>query len=265
MEKKRLCIFVSFFLILATCLNGCDSKKHSDPLIAGVRDDIMNFGYLNTNTGKYYGLEIDLAYALAEELGYDDVEFVSVTPDNRKDILLNGEVDCLIATYSIVESRQENFDFSAPYYTDYSEIMVEKSTLFYDINDLKGKTIGVLSGTNTGPELAAKLKELGLISGEVISNSDTGTEYDGIYIRKLNQYRDLSEALEVGTVDAVCMDGCIARTYMTDSRIILEDTVSEQHYGVATQKGSTLSKPVAQAIEKMLDDGTIDRLVEKWN
>ena len=40
--------------------------------------------------------------------------YITVTPDTRKDMLLNGEVDVVIATYSIAESREENFDFSAP-------------------------------------------------------------------------------------------------------------------------------------------------------
>lgn len=64
------------------------------------------------------------------------MEYITVTPDTRKDMLLNGEVDVVIATYSIAESREENFDFSAPYYEDDTIIMVEKSTLFGSIREL---------------------------------------------------------------------------------------------------------------------------------
>ena len=41
--------------------------------------------------------------------------------------------------------------------------------------------------------------------------------------------------------------------------------LAEQNYGVATQKGSELSGQVEQAIQEMLDDGTIDTLIDKWN
>lgn len=74
-------------------------------LRVGVRDDIMNFGYLNEDTGKYYGLEIDLAAEMAERMGYSDAEYVTVTPDTRKDMLLAGDVDaacmdkCIAQTY----------------------------------------------------------------------------------------------------------------------------------------------------------------------
>ena len=123
----------------------------AETLRVGVRDDIINFGFYNETTGKYYGLEIDLAAELARRIGYDDVEYITVTPDTRKDMLLNGEVDVVIATYSIAESREENFDFSAPYYEDDTIIMVEKSTLFGSIRDLKDKNIGIVNGTNAGP------------------------------------------------------------------------------------------------------------------
>lgn len=65
----------------------------------GVRDDIVGFSYLNKETGKYHGLEIDIAEEAAQRLGYGNVEYVTVTPDTRKEMLMNGEVDCLIACY----------------------------------------------------------------------------------------------------------------------------------------------------------------------
>lgn len=225
-------------------------------LRVGVRDDIMHFGYLNPNTGKYYGFEIDLAAELADMLGYDDIEYVSVEPDNRKDMLLNGEVDCLIAAYSVEASRLENFDFSPVYYTDYSSIMVEKSSLIHELSDLIGKKTGVLDGANTAPKLSGKMIDEGLITEE-----DT----KGSSLVKMDSYSELSVALEEGTVDAVCMDGCIARAYMEDDREILEEKIGQEEYAVATQKGSELSASVAEAVQQMLDDGTIDGLLEKWN
>ncbi len=149
----------------------------AETLRVGVRDDIINFGFYNETTGKYYGLEIDLAAELARRIGCDGVEYITVTPDTRKDMLLNGEVDVVIATYSIAESREENFDFSAPYYEDDTIIMVEKSTLFGSIRDLKDKNIGIVNGTNAGPLLAQKLYDEGIITDVVVENTDTFTQY----------------------------------------------------------------------------------------
>ena len=61
------------------------------------------------------------------------------------------------------------------------------------------------------------------------------------------------------------MDDSITDTYMNDDRSLLDINISDQQYGVATQKGSELSPRVAEVIQGMLDDGTIAALVEKWN
>lgn len=241
---------------LAVLLSGCGASQKNGTLKVGVRDDIVVLGYLSPTTGQYYGLEIDLAKELADDLGYAGVEFVTVNPENRKDMLLNGDVDCLIATYSIEESRLKNFDFSPAYYTDHTSVMVEKSSLIGHLEDLVGKKIGVLEGANTAPKLSGKLIEMGLITAE-----DT----KGSSLEYRDTYEALSEALEDGTVDAVCMDGGVARAHMKDDRIILEDVVGTESYGVATQKDSALTKPVADSIQKMLDDGTIAGLIDKWD
>lgn len=252
---KGLCLLLAVSAMLAGCA-AASSKSGSGTLKVGVRDDIMGFGYLNPTTEEYYGLEIDLARELAGDLGYADVEFVTVTPDNRKDMLLDGSVDCLIATYSIEESRLKNFDFSPAYYSDHTSIMVEKSSLIEGIDGLVGKKTGVLEGANTAPKLSSKMLELGLI---------TETDFKGSSLEYRSTYNDLSTALEEGAVDAVCMDGGVARAYMQDDRVILEDVVGVENYGVATVKDSALSAPVAAAVQGMLDDGTIAALIDKWD
>lgn len=256
------CILAALGILL---LSGCSEEKKEGTLTVGVRADVMNFGYLNEKTGKYYGLEIDLAADLADRMGYEDVEYVTVTPDTRKDMLLDGEVDCLIATYSIADTRKENFDFSEPYYTDETIVVVEKSTLITDIAGLKGLNIGTMAGANAAPLLAIKLYELGIIGENVISNTDEFTQYEGVSVTKVPSYEELSVLLEQGDVDAACMDRCIAQTYMDDDRLILDTAIADQEYGVATQKGSKLSGKVDTAVKEMLKDGTIDKLIDKWD
>ena len=273
-KKSKLVAAALVFAVAAfslVCMAGCsaDSQEEASSgtgtLRVGVRDDIMNFSYLNDQTGKHYGLEVDIANEMAKRLGYADVEFVSVTPDSRKDMLLNGEVDCLVACYSIADSRLENFDFSPAYYTDRAIVMVENSSLITDVEQLKGKTVGIMSGSNTGPVFATKMYELGVIGPDVVENTDEYTQYQGILVKKIATYEELSKALETGEVDAAAMDNSIASTYMNEDRSILDVNLGDQEYGVATQKDSELSGNVASAIQEMLDDGTIAACIDKWN
>src|SRR5699024_10854973 len=62
--------------LLATALAGCagggGTEAGEGTLRVGVRSDIVGFGFYNEGTGKYYGLEIDIAEELAERMGYAD-------------------------------------------------------------------------------------------------------------------------------------------------------------------------------------------------
>ena len=253
---RKLRKVLGLLAVLSLVLAGCGAPSKTGTLKVGVRDDIMGLGYLNPVTEEYYGMEIDLAKALASDLGYAGVEFVTVNPENRKDKLQNGEVDCLIAAYSISDSREKNFDFSAPYFSDHTSVMVEKSSMIQSLSDLVGKKTGVLQGADTAPVLSGRMIELGLFTAE---------DPKGSSLEYFDTYEELSVALEEGRVDASCMDGGMARAYMKDDRVILDDVVQSEEYGVATQKGSSLSKQVADSIQKMLDDGTIDQLINKWD
>jgi aspartate/glutamate/glutamine transport system substrate-binding protein len=274
LERKRAMAALLAALALALAalvgLSGCSQTStptNGQTLKVGVRGDVVGFGYYNSDTGKYYGLEVDIANSLATRLGYKNAELVTVTPDNRKEMLQNGEVDCVIACYSVTDSREKNFDFSPAYYTDSSVFMVEESSLITSIDQLKGKTIGTMLGTNTAAEITSQLTEEGRTSGTALSrNSDNSdVQFDTFRLLQFSSYKELSEALEVGKVDAAVMDGSIAQSYMQDNRKLLSYTGKAQSYGVATQKDSALSQPVANAIQGMIDDGTIASLTDKWD
>ncbi len=251
---------------LAACSQGSQDSG-SGTLRVGVRADIQGFGYLNEQTGKYYGLEIDIAQELAKRLGYAEASFTTVTPSDRKEQLLDGNVDCLIACYSISASREENFDLSPAYYTDKSVLMVENSSLISELDDLKGGTIGTMAGTNAAPQLAESLGHAGFTDGKVLKTNEDNSrvEFDNFKLRQYASYDELSQALECGEVDAAAMDGAIASAYLKSNRSIMEYKIASQEYGVATQKGSELSAQVDEQVQAMLDDGTIAKLIDKWD
>lgn len=273
MRKVLLAVLLAGILLIASCfsLAGCSGKSSTptgdDTLRVGVRGDVVGFGYYNNITKKYYGLEIDIAQELANRLGYKNVEYTTVLPDDRKEILKGGSVDCLVACYSISDSRLKNFDFSPAYYEDSMVLMVEKSSMIENVDALKGKTVGTLSGSNAAPQLVEQLTKEGKTNGKALSaNTDnTNVTYDNFHLLQLSSYTELSEALEAGKIDAVYLDGAIAKTFMQDNRLLISYNSQAQCYGVATQKDSDLSQPVAQTIQNMIDDGTIASLIDKWD
>ncbi len=270
--RVGVALFAALIFALAALvgLSGCSQSgtpTNSQTLKVGVRGDVVGFGYYNSDTGKYYGLEVDIANEVATRLGYKQAELITVTPDNRKEMLQNGQVDCVIACYSVTESREKNFDFSPAYYEDAAVFMVEESSLITSIEGLKGKTIGTMLGTNTAAQITQQLTQEGRTSGNVLSKNEDNSDvqFDTFRLLQFESYEALSEALEVGKVDAAVMDGSIAQTYMQDNRQLLSYAGQAQSYAVATQKDSALSQPVANTIQQMIDDGTIASLTDKWD
>ena len=255
-------------VVLPACSNSHSGMSGKARLNVGVRSDIVGFSERNPNNGKYYGFEIDLANELANRLGYGGCSFISVTPETREEMLSSGKVDCLIACYSISDERKKLFDFSAAYYTDSVILVVENTSLIQSFSQLKGGTIGTVSGTNAAPQLAAKFFELGLSDG-IPQQQDAKSgniDYDTWHLSQYASYAELSRALEAGDVDAMATDGAIAKTYLDDERTVLPDFgINPQRYAVATQRGSELSPKVAAEVRSMLKDKTIDTLIEKWN
>ena len=251
MKKTRLLsLFLLAVLAAGLFAGGARAAAEEKTLVVGVRDDIVNFGFLNETTGKYYGLEIDLAKELAKRLGREEVKFVTVTPTTREQVLRDGKADCLIACYSIDEEREELFDFSAPYYDDGTVFMIQTSSCFTRWEDLSGMTVGVLAGSNTG---------------DLVEEALAPICRESVKLQEADTYQDLSDALERGDVDAVCMDGCIAQAYMNEDRAYLPGSLATQYYGVATPKGSKLSGQVDAAMDEMLSDGTVQQYIDKWD
>ena len=248
--------------------SAANKKVGEGALTVGVRADVMGFGYLNEKTKKYYGLEIDIARDMAERMGYTDVEFKTVTPENRKEMLLDGKIDTIVACYSIADTRKKNFDFSPAYYDDHVIAVVQNTSMIADINDMKGRTFGTMSGANAAPLLNNKLQEIGFSTGtdKILGSADQDVQFDIWHLLQFPSYQELSDALEEGTVHAMVLDGAIAKTYMYVKRHELEGfEFAKQSFGVATQKGSALSAPVSETIQAMLDDKTIAGLIDKWN
>ncbi|MDY0088593.1 MAG: transporter substrate-binding domain-containing protein, partial [Coriobacteriia bacterium] len=125
--------------------------KDSGTLRVGVKSDVPNFGLQDAATGEFEGMEIDLAYALAERIGLtrDDVKLEPVTAKTRGPLLDNGQLDVVIATFTIKPERLEQWNFSNPYYQDEIGLLVKKSSGISGLKDLDGKSIGVAQGATT--------------------------------------------------------------------------------------------------------------------
>ncbi|MDO4188316.1 MAG: transporter substrate-binding domain-containing protein [Lachnospiraceae bacterium] len=239
---------------------GADTQAIKDRgvLKVGVKNAVVGFGFQDTLTGEYSGLEISIAEKIAEELGVD-IEFTTVTAATRTELLDSGDIDCVLATFTITDERKESWDFSTPYFTDYVSVLVETASGITKLEDLKDKTVGVSSGSTSAKSLTNAMIEAGFIDGTDFDpdSFDAATWTEGIAYKQYDDYPAISTALSAGEVDAFCVDKSILAIYNTDDRNYIDDQFSPQDYGVATKKGSDFSTFVDDLVVTWLGDGTI--------
>lgn len=234
--------------------------KDKGVLNVGVKSDVPNFSLQNTATGEYEGFEDDLAYEIAGDIfgcSADDarskklVKFQGVTAKTRGPLLENGELDLVIATFTITPERKETYNFSTPYYTDAVGLLVNKDSGIKSITDLNGKIIGVAQSSTTKDGFTAYVKDKGL------DVTPQFQEFDG--------YPALAQALATRQIDCFSVDRAILSGYVNDSNEILPDRFSEQEYGVASAKDKTdLAAAVDKKVTAMIADGSMKTLETKW-
>ena len=231
-------------------------------LRVGVKNAVLGFGFQDELTGEYSGMEISLAQKIAEYLGVD-VEFTDVTAATRTELLDSGDIDCVLATFTITEERKKSWDFTTPYYTDYVTVLVEDASGIKTLADLKDKKVGVSSGSTSGKALVKAMIEAGVLSGDGFDadSFDPATWTDGVSFAQYDDYPTISTALSAGEVDAFCVDKSILAVYHTDGRSYIEDKFAPQEYGIATTKGSGMSELCEKLVTEWLADGTIDALI----
>ncbi|MGN1339023.1 MAG: transporter substrate-binding domain-containing protein [Oscillospiraceae bacterium] len=246
-----------------------DSTAAGGILKVGVKDAVIGFGYKDPLSGEYEGLEIELAKKIADSLGYDDVEFTTVTAATRTELLDSGDLDCVLATFTITEERKKSWDFSTPYYTDAVTVLVEKADGITDLSGLVGKKIGVSTGSTSAYAMVKAMTEKGLLGDYTLP--ETSSDFDisafsveGTSFEQFGDYPAISNAMTAGTVDAFCVDKSILATYKSDDRDYITDTFSPQEYGVATKKDSPLSSKIDDLVKGWLEDGTISGLITEF-
>jgi len=226
-----------------------DKIKKAGVIKFGVKQDVPNFGYKDPKTGKYTGMEIDVAKAIAKDLGVK-AEFTPVTAQTRGPLLDNKQVDAVIATFTITDERKKSYNFTDPYFTDEAGFLVKKSSGYTSVKDLDGKTIGVAQSSSTKDGLEALAKKEGI----------------SFKYSELADYPTLKTALTSGRIDAFAVDKSILSGYVDSKTEILGEGFAPQEYGIATKKSNTeLAKYLNKEVAKLKKDGKMDELLKKYD
>ena len=215
-------------------------------LRVGVKQDVPNFGYKNPDSGEFEGLEIDIARKIADELGVD-IEFTPVTAQTRGPLLDNGQVDLVIATFTITEERKLLYNFTTPYYSDAVGFLVNKDSGIKTFTDLNGKTIGVAQGSITRTLISELADKYGI----------------AVNFAELGSYPELSVSLRAHRTDAFSVDQSILSGYIGSKSELMDFSFSASDYGIVTKlSNKDLNNYLNSLVEKWTSDGSLQAIYD---
>ena len=258
MRKTRYAA-VAFAAAAALTLSACggdsgneaggDESGSAENIKIGIKFDQPGLGF--SEAGEYTGFDVDVATYVAQELGYspEQIEWVETPSAQRENVLENGEVDMIFATYSITDARKERVAFAGPYFIAGQDLLVNADNS--DISgpeDLDGKTLCSVTGSTS----AQKIKD---------------TYAAGVNLLEQGGYANCVTAMQGGQVDAVTTDDIIlAGLASTDANAgkfkVVGNPFTEEQYGVGISKDSDQCEDINTAIRKMIEDGSWDEAIK---
>lgn len=249
--KKIAALILSAAIVVA--LAGCGAKKDSgksssdktETLVMGTNATFPPYEYVDDNN-KIVGIDAEIAQAIADKLGMKleikDMEFDSLIPAVKSD-----SIDVVLAGMTVTDERKQSVDFSDSYSTGVQVIIVKEGSDIKSADDLKGKKIGVQSGT----------------TGDSYCTTDFGQEN----VKQFSNGSLAVAALANGQVDCVVIDNEPAKNYVaanTGLKILDTEYITEDYAIAVSKDNPDLLKKINTALKELKEAGKIDEIVGKY-
>lgn len=228
--------------------------KKSGVLKVATSADYAPFEFHTMVDGKdkIVGSDIDLAKALAKELGVkaevSDMNFNTVLAS-----LKEGKADLAISAISATDERKQQFDFTDNYYNPPQVVIINKKNkeIYRNANDLKDKNVGAQKGSIQEELVKTQLKGAKLVTIDKVPNM----------IVEVNQ----------GSLAATVVEKTIAESYIAQNPDLMIADISlepapDEAFAIALPKESSqLQKELNQIIKKLNDEGKIEEFIQQNN
>lgn len=218
-------------------------------LIVGFDQDFPPMGFVGDN-GEYTGFDLDLAKEVASRLGLE-YKAQPVAWDSKDMELESGNIDCIWNGFTIT-GREDDYTWTTPYMANKQVFVVVNDSDIKSQADLAGKVVEVQADSSAEAALKEN-QDLANTFGQLLTTPDYNTAFMD---------------LEQGAVDAVAMDVIVAGYQIKQRNAdfkILDDSLSEEEYGVGFKKGNAeLRDKVQGALEEMAADGTLAKISDEW-
>jgi glutamate/aspartate transport system substrate-binding protein len=262
----------AFFLPLAVSMLGLfsvpsvhaqqstlDKIRSTGVVTMGVRESSGALSY-TLGDGKYAGFHVEICNDVLREIQKQlnlktlDIKYTPVTSQNRIPLLQNGTVDIECGSTTNNATRQKDVAFAVTTYVEEIRIAVKANSGITSLNQLNGKKVATTTGT-TSVQLLRKHERA------------TGVNFEEVFGK---DHADSFLLLESGRADAFVMDGSILAGNIanaknpSDYRIVGEVIAVEPIAIMMRKDDPSFKKAVDTSIIRMMKDGTLAKLWDKW-
>jgi len=212
----------------------------SGKITIGTKYDQPGIGFKGATDDAPTGLDPEMGKVLAASLGIkpDAIVWKETISDNREPFLQKGEVDLVLASYSITDERKKVVGQAGPYYVTGQQLLVKKGSSVKSVADIKGKEVCSVTG----------------------STSLDNVEKKGAKPRGFDTYSECRDQVADGSVEAMTTDGAILLGYAAedpDNLEVVGEPFSEERYGVGySKKYPEMCQWISDTLKKAEDDGT---------
>ena len=262
--KKFLALMLAMLMALSLVACGGGNNAADDnnanngdddamtKLVLGTSADYAPFEFMYPDeSGEmvYGGIDVSVAQYIADEMGVE-LQVENMGFDYLLTSLDKGDFDIVLAAMEATPDRLENADFSDPYYTDVPPailVKADKADQYKTLADFNGKSIGAQTAT---------------------TKLDMVNEMEGVNAVALQSVLDLVNELVYDKVDAILVDGGVAKQYAeANPDLVIADASAElgepAPYCVAVQKGDPkgLLPAINAAIAKMNEANMLETFI----
>lgn len=231
-------MFITIFTVFSLNLFG-NEKEY----VVGTNAEYPPFEYIEN--GVITGFDAELIQLIAEKAGFK-YKWSNMNFDGLIPAIQSNKIDIVIAGMSITPERSKAVNFSIPYLSSKAAFVTNKKNPIKGLDDLENKKYGAELGT-TKEATARKIK-----GAEVVPFSNNTAAL---------------VALKNGKVDGIVMDESVAKKYAeaNSEDLIYVGAVEGEPKAIGFNKSNNeLKEKVDKAIQELLDDGTIEKMKEKY-
>ncbi len=249
----RLSAFLTVLFMILT-LTGCGVNDDAT-FIVGFDAEFPPYGYKD-DSGEYVGFDLGLAEEVCARQGWElkkqPIEW------NSKDMEIDsGSIDCIWNGFTMT-GKEKLYTWTTPYIDNSQVIVVKAGSGITEFSDLAGRTVAVQADSSA----------LAALDGEDASEENLALAATFRELQQVGDYNSAFMNLQTGAVDAICMDIGVAN-YELKVRgsmfAMLSEPVSTEQYGIGFRLGNNeLRDRVQESLREMLNDGTMNRIAEKW-